>query len=91
MSITTLRLLIALLACLGPSSVYAHGGVAIEFDECVVRIGKFTMHFTAYQSGKRHRILLGIACARRGHPGFRFTRCRDADQADGGQGGRDER
>jgi hypothetical protein len=31
--------------------VYAHGGVAIEFDECVVRIGKFTMHFTAYQSG----------------------------------------
>lgn len=40
MSITTLRLLIALLASLGPSSVYAHGGVAIEFDECVVRIGK---------------------------------------------------
>lgn len=51
MSITTLRLLIALLASLGPSSVYAHGGAAIEFDECVVRIGKFTMHFTAYQSG----------------------------------------
>ncbi|MGH8575862.1 MAG: hypothetical protein ACREXJ_02905 [Gammaproteobacteria bacterium] len=51
MSITTLRLLIALLASLGPSSAYAHGGVAIEFDECVARIGKFTMHFTAYQSG----------------------------------------
>jgi hypothetical protein len=30
------------LASLGPFSVYAHGGVAIEFDECVVRIGKFT-------------------------------------------------
>jgi len=51
MSITTLRLLTALLASLGASSVYAHGGVAIEFDQCVMRIGKFTMHFTAYQTG----------------------------------------
>lgn len=36
---------------------YAHGGAAIEFDTCVVRLGKYTMHFTAYQQatgGEEH-------------------------------------
>lgn len=28
---------------------YAHGGAAIEFDTCVVELGKYRMHFTAYQ------------------------------------------
>jgi hypothetical protein len=31
-----------------PMSTYAHGGAAIEFDQCVVILGKYRMHFTAY-------------------------------------------
>ncbi|MGH8583259.1 MAG: hypothetical protein ACREWG_10845 [Gammaproteobacteria bacterium] len=31
------------------SAAYSHGGAAIEFDTCVVELGKYTMHFTAYQ------------------------------------------
>ncbi|MDQ3563830.1 MAG: hypothetical protein M3436_06710 [Pseudomonadota bacterium] len=37
--------------------VFAHGGAAIEFDTCVVSLGKYTMHFTAYQQatgGEEH-------------------------------------
>lgn len=51
MNIRTLRLFSVLITILGQSFVYAHGGVAIEVDKCVARIGKFTMHFTAYQVG----------------------------------------
>lgn len=36
-------------ALLGSSLAHAHGGVAIEFDTCIVEIGKYRMHFTAYQ------------------------------------------
>jgi hypothetical protein len=36
-------------ALLGSSWAHAHGGAAIEFDTCVVQLGKYTMHFTAYQ------------------------------------------
>jgi len=38
-----------LLIGLTPLSAYAHGGAAIEFDTCVVELGKYRMHFTAYQ------------------------------------------
>lgn len=45
-------------ALLGGSSLaHAHGGVAIEFDTCVVELGKYRMHFTAYQQvtgGEEH-------------------------------------
>jgi hypothetical protein len=36
-------------ALLGSALAHAHGGVSIEFDKCVVQLGKYTMHFTAYQ------------------------------------------
>ncbi len=51
MNIATLRLSGVLITILGQSFAYAHGGAAIEVDKCVARIGKFTMHFTAYQAG----------------------------------------
>lgn len=51
MNITTLRSFSVLITILGQSFVYAHGGAAIELDKCVARIGKFTMHFIAYQAG----------------------------------------
>ncbi len=30
-------------------NAYAHGGVSIEFDKCVLKIGSYLMHFTGYQ------------------------------------------
>jgi hypothetical protein len=44
-------------ALLGSSLAHAHGGVALELDTCVVEIGKYGMHFTAYQQatgGEEH-------------------------------------
>lgn len=32
-----------------PTSAFAHGGVALEQDECVLRIGPSKMHFIGYQ------------------------------------------
>jgi hypothetical protein len=34
---------------LAPSTAQAHGGVKLEQDECVLRIGPTTMHFIGYQ------------------------------------------
>ena len=34
---------------LAPSGAQAHGGVKLEQDECVLRLGPSTMHFIAYQ------------------------------------------
>jgi hypothetical protein len=49
MKINRLLVLISLfLTGLVPVSTYAHGGAAIEFDQCVVILGKYRMHFTAY-------------------------------------------
>jgi hypothetical protein len=31
------------------TAVYAHGGVSIEFDTCVLKIGSYRMHLTGYQ------------------------------------------
>jgi hypothetical protein len=41
----------ALLAALlfANTAVYAHGGVSIEFDKCVLTIGSYRMHLTGYQ------------------------------------------
>ena len=40
----------ALLAALfANTAVYAHGGVSIEFDTCVLKIGSYRMHLTGYQ------------------------------------------
>jgi hypothetical protein len=40
----------ALLAALfANTAVYAHGGVSIEFDTCVLQIGSYRMHLTGYQ------------------------------------------
>jgi len=41
----------ALLAALfaNTTAVYAHGGVSIEFDTCVLKIGSYRMHLTGYQ------------------------------------------
>jgi len=42
-------LLAALGVNLAPSAALAHGGVKLEQDECVLRIGPNTMHFIGYQ------------------------------------------
>ncbi len=39
----------AVVTLLVSSLAHGHGGAAIEFDTCVVEIGKYRMHFTAYQ------------------------------------------
>ena len=40
----------ALLAALfANTAVYAHGGVSIEFDTCILKIGSYRMHLTGYQ------------------------------------------
>jgi len=31
------------------TAVYAHGGVSIEFDTCVLKIGSYRIHLTGYQ------------------------------------------
>ena len=31
------------------TAVYAHGGVSIEFDTCVLKIGSYRLHLTGYQ------------------------------------------
>jgi hypothetical protein len=52
-----LRWVAAGAALLGSSLAHAHGGVALELDTCVVEIGKYGMHFTAYQratGGEEH-------------------------------------
>jgi hypothetical protein len=34
---------------LANSAAYAHGGVSIEFDKCVMMLGPYRMHLTGYQ------------------------------------------
>jgi hypothetical protein len=47
---------------LAPSGASAHGGVKLEQDECVMRIGQSTMHFIAYQrSGEEQEFCQDIA------------------------------
>ena len=36
-------------ALIAPHNAYAHGGVKLEQDECVLKIGPNTMHFIGYQ------------------------------------------
>ncbi|CAN5866422.1 hypothetical protein BH20PSE1_BH20PSE1_07510 [soil metagenome] len=54
------RIMIGALLSLGSltaNPAFAHGGTAIQFDTCVVSLGKYTMHFTAYQQetgGEEH-------------------------------------
>ena len=36
-------------ALIAPYNAYAHGGVKLEQDECVLKIGPNTMHFIGYQ------------------------------------------
>lgn len=50
------RCLLGLVAgCLlaGSGSIHAHGGVGIEDDHCVMRIGPYRAHFTGYQPETR--------------------------------------
>ncbi len=37
------------ISVIASTNVYAHGGASIEFDKCIVELGKHRMHFTAYQ------------------------------------------
>lgn len=47
---------------LAPSGASAHGGVKLEQDECVLRIGPNTMHFIGYQrSGEEQEFCEDIA------------------------------
>ncbi|MGD9541894.1 hypothetical protein [Methylocystis sp.] len=54
---------IAAAACFAaPMSAFAHGGVALEQDECVLRIGPNSMHFIGYQrSGEEAEFCEDIA------------------------------
>ena len=38
-----------LVALFANTAAYAHGGVSIEFDTCVLKIGSYRMHLTGYQ------------------------------------------
>jgi hypothetical protein len=38
-----------LVALFANTAVYAHGGVSIEFDTCVLKIGSYRIHLTGYQ------------------------------------------
>lgn len=42
-------LLALLCACALPATAWAHGGVSIEDDKCILRLGSYVMHFTGYQ------------------------------------------
>ncbi|MGQ0700715.1 MAG: hypothetical protein ACT4PZ_21045 [Panacagrimonas sp.] len=44
-----LGLMLLTLQIFGGSGVQAHGGVSMEDDNCIMRIGKFRAHFTGYQ------------------------------------------
>ncbi len=47
---------------LAPTGAQAHGGVKLEQDECVLRIGPSTMHFIGYQrSGEEQEFCQDIA------------------------------
>lgn len=47
---------------LAPTGASAHGGVKLEQDECVLRIGQSTMHFIGYQrSGEEQEFCEDIA------------------------------
>lgn len=48
------RWLLAALCCwLAPTAVHPHGGVVLEEDQCVLRIGFLEAHFTGYQPESR--------------------------------------
>ena len=36
-------------ALLSPNFVYAHGGLSLEEDYCILTLGKYEMHFSGYQ------------------------------------------
>ncbi len=40
-----------ILMCAATQSVSAHGGKSPELDECIIALGKFTMHFSSYEPG----------------------------------------
>lgn len=42
-----------LLCLLLPAQVMAHGGVSMEDDSCILRIGAYRAHFTGYQPERR--------------------------------------
>jgi len=47
---------------IAPHNAYAHGGVKLEQDECVLKIGPNTMHFIGYQrSGEEQEFCEDIA------------------------------
>ncbi len=57
MILRTVRRSVAILFAFALQPAYGHGGVAVEFDTCVVQLGKYRMHFTAYQKatgGEEH-------------------------------------
>lgn len=45
--------LVCLLGILAPVKLMAHGGVSIEQDVCLMKLGSYRSHFTGYQPEKR--------------------------------------
>ena len=55
MAIATLRLISVLFATLlVNATAWAHGGVSVDADKCVLDIGDYRMHFTGYQPQSRY-------------------------------------
>jgi hypothetical protein len=50
---TALRVNAFLVALIVTSGVYAHGGVSVENDTCIMSIGPYRAHFTGYQPAVR--------------------------------------
>lgn len=50
---STLSLLLLVVTSLLASNAWSHGGVSVEDDVCLVRIGSYKAHFTGYQPEAR--------------------------------------
>ena len=48
-----MRVVLAVLLVLFGGALHAHGGVSMEDDNCIMRIGPMRAHFTGYQPEKR--------------------------------------
>lgn len=48
-----MRAFLLLVLAVLPLQSHAHGGVSVEEDTCILRVGKYRAHFTGYQPEKR--------------------------------------
>jgi len=51
--VSTFSFLLLMFSCLFTSQVWAHGGVSVDDDVCIAKIGPYKAHFTGYQPEAR--------------------------------------